>query len=228
MSMDNKLYEEIGKAVKYAKKNNGSLTEQNLLYVVKLAADISNKTGADFDMLLGEGVIAMMKAENKYDKDKNDCFAKSAGLSIRGYMLNAVNRQTSLVHIPANHMQGFKKGQSRSEKTKVEYSQIDASNYDTLGTSYNEAFSNDRDIILQNGLKKLDINGRTAIEMKLRIGKYAKMIPDKDDPTKMVYKYQNNLHAIADELEVPVNVATKIYKDAFNKLSKYCQSANNE
>ena len=226
--MDSKLYGEIGKAVEYAKKNGGSLTEQNLLYVVKLASDISNKTGADFDMLLGEGVIAMMKAEQKYDKEKNDCFAKSTCMAVRGYMLNAINRQTSLVHVPANHMMGFKKGQQRLEKSKIEYSHIDASNYDTLGTSYNEAFSNDREVVLQDGLNKLDINGRIAIEMKLRLGKYAKMIPDEKNPEKMVYLYQNNLKAIAEELEVPVPAANKIYKDAFNKLSKYCQRAINE
>ena len=226
--MDSKLYREIGKTVEYARKNGGSLTEQNLLYVVKLANDISSKTGADFDMLLGEGVIAMMKTEQKYDKEKNDCFAKSTCMSVRGYMLNAINRQTSLVHVPANHMQGFKKGQARLSKSKIEYSQIDASNYDTLGTSYNDAFSNDRDIILQDGLKKLDINGRIAIEMKLRMGKYSKMIPDENNPGKMVYQYQNNLHAIAEELEVPVPTANKIYKEAFSKLSKYCQKAMNE
>ena len=64
--MDSKLYKEIGKAVKIANKKGGTLTEQNLLYVVKVAADIANKTGADIDMLIGEGVIAMMKYEEKY------------------------------------------------------------------------------------------------------------------------------------------------------------------
>lgn len=222
--MDSMLYEEIGKAVEYAKKNNASLTEQNLLYVVKLATDISSKTGADFDMLLGEGVIAMKKAEEKYDKTQNDNFCHFAAMSIRGYMLNAVNRQGSLVHIPVNHLQGFKKGQRRLEKSKIEYSHIDAIDYDTLGTAYNEAFMDDKERILAEGLKRLDINGRTAIEMKLRMGKYAKMIPSKDDPTKMVYQYKNNLKAIAEELEVPVPIASKIYKEAFNKISQYCQA----
>lgn len=222
--MDSKLYEEIGKAVEHARKNNASLTEQNLLYVVKLATNISSKTGADFDMLLGEGVIAMKKAEEKYDKTQNDNFCHFAAMSIRGYMLNAVNRQGSLVHIPVNHLQGFKKGQHRLEKSKVEYSHIDALDYDTLGTSYNEAFMDDKERILAEGLKQLDINGRTAIEMKLRMGKYAKMIPSEEDPTKMVYQYKNNLKAIADELEVPVPVASKIYKEAFNKISQYCQA----
>ena len=49
--MDSKLYNDIGKAVEIAKKNGGTLTEQNLLYVVKVATDIANKTGADFDSL---------------------------------------------------------------------------------------------------------------------------------------------------------------------------------
>lgn len=223
--MDSKFYEEIGKAVELAQKNGGSLTEQNLLYVVKVATDIANKTGADFDMLLGEGIVAMMKYEEKYDPSQNDSFVKGSAKAVRGYMMNAVNRQSSLVHIPVNHLPGFKKGQERSESSKIDYVQIDASNYDTLGTEDSIAESIDRDIILQNGLAKLDINGRTAMEMKLRLGKYAEIIQDENNPDRVVYKYKNNLQAIAEELEVPTKIANRIYKDAFVKLTKYCQAA---
>ena len=43
--MDSKLYNEIGRAVEEAKKKGGSLTEQNLLYVVKVAQDIASQAG---------------------------------------------------------------------------------------------------------------------------------------------------------------------------------------
>lgn len=223
--MDSKLYKEIGKAVKIANKKGGTLTEQNLLYVVKVAADIANKTGADIDMLIGEGVIAMMKYEEKYDATQNDSFVKAAAQSVRGYMLNAVNRKGSLVHIPVNHLQGYKKGQETLESAKVEYTKIDASNYDTLGTTDENNLSEDRENILQDGLNKLDINGRIAIEMKLRLGKYSEMEPD--EKGRVVYKYKNNIQSIADELEVPLTTANKIYKSAFKKLSNYCQAASN-
>ena len=222
--MDSKLYSDIGKAVEIAKKNNGSLTEQNLLYVVKVATDIANKTGADFDSLLAAGVIAMMAVEEKYDSSKNDKFTKAAAMAVRGYMLNSINRQGNLVHIPANHMKGFKKGQERKDASIVEYCPIDATDYDTLGYIDNSAFEVDRDAILQEGLKTLDINGRIAIEMKLHLGKYSEIIPNKDS-TKLVYKYKNSLQDIADELEVPLTTASKIYRDAMSKLSKYCQAA---
>lgn len=225
--MDSKLYKDIGNAVKLAQKNGGTLTEQNLLYVVKIAADIANKTGADFDMLLGEGVIAMMKCEEKFDPTQSDSFVRTSAQAVRGYMLNAVNRQGSLVHIPVNHLTGFKKGQERKEETKLEYSSIDVSNYDTYGTVDDDIFKDDRYTILQEGLNNLDINGRIAIEMKLRLGKYSEMTPSEKDPTKMVYKYKNNIQSIADELEVPLTKANKIYRDAVTKLSKYCQAANN-
>ncbi len=225
--MDSKLYNEIGKAVKIAQKNGGTLTEQNLLYVVKVATDIANKTGADFDSLLSEGVIAMMKAEENYDPTKNDKFVKSAAMSVRGYMLNYLNRQGSLVHIPANHMKGFKKGQDRLETSKVEYCPIDANNYDTLGECDNSAFEVDRYAILQEGLKTLEPNGRIAIEMKLHLGKYSETIPN-PEKNKLEYKYGNTMESIAEELEVPLNIANKIYKDAMTKLSKYCQAAANE
>ena len=225
--MDSKLYNEIGRAVEIAKKNGGSLTEQNLLYVVKVAQDIANKTGADFDNLLAEGVVAMMEAEKKYDPSKNDKFVKAAAMSVRGYMLNYLNRQGSLVHIPANHMKGFKKGQNRLESSKIEYCPIDATDYDTMGYIDNTPFEVDREAILQDGLNTLDENGRIAIEMKLHLGKYAEMIPS-PDKDKIVYKYGTSMQSIAEELEVPLNTANKIFKDAMTKLSKYCQAACSE
>jgi DNA-directed RNA polymerase specialized sigma subunit len=118
--MDSKLYSEIGAAVKRAEKNDGDLTTKNLFYVAKVAKDLSSKTGADFDMLFSEGVIAMKKSEEKYDPEKNDSFVKFAGVSVRGYMLNAINRQGSLVHIPVNHQKGFKKGQEAEADTNVQ------------------------------------------------------------------------------------------------------------
>lgn len=225
--MDSKLYNDIGKAVKLAEKYGGTLTEKNLLYVVKVATDIANKTGADFESLLSEGVIAMMNVEKKYDDTKNDKFVKAAAMAVRGYMLNYLNRQGTLVHIPVNHLKGFKKGQDILESSKVEYCPIDASNYDTLGEVDENVFPIDRDAILQDGLKTLDINGRIAIEMKLHLGKYAETLPS-NGSSKIKYKYSNSMQSIADELEVPLNTANKIFKEAVTKLSKYCQAAANE
>lgn len=222
--MDSKLYSEIGAAVKRAEKNGGDLTTKNLFYVAKVAKDLSSKTGADFDMLFSEGIIAMKKSEEKYDPEKNDSFVKFAGVSVRGYMLNAINRQGSLVHIPVNHQKGFKKGQEAEADTNVQTVDIDAFNYDTLGMVDGSAFCNERMDILNDGLNRLDINGRIALKMKLRLDEYGDMVQSEDDPNTFVYKYQNNMKAIAEELEVPVAHATKIYKEALAKLSAYCQS----
>ena len=222
--MDSKLYSEIGAAVKRAEKNGGDLTTKNLFYVAKVAKDLSSKTGADFDMLFSEGVIAMKKSEEKYDPEKNDSFVKFAGVSVRGYMLNAINRQGSLVHIPVNHQKGFKKGQEAESDTNIQTVDIDAFNYDTLGMVDGTAFFNERMDILNDGLKMLDVNSRIALKMKLRLDEYGDMIPSDEDPTVLVYKYQNNMKAIADVLEVPVAHASKIYKEALAKISDYCQS----
>ena len=222
--MDSRLYSEIGAAVKRAEKNGGDLTTKNLFYVAKVAKDLSAKTGADFDMLFSEGVIAMKKSEEKYDPEKNDSFVKFAGVSVRGYMLNAINRQGTLVHIPVNHQKGFKKGQEAEVDTNIQTIDIDAFNYDTLGMVDCSAFFNERMDILKDGLNTLDINGRIALKMKLRLDEYGDMIPSKEDPTKMVYKYQNSMKAIADTLEVPVPHATKIYKEALTKITEYCRS----
>ena len=142
-------------------------------------------------------------------------------------MLNYLNRQGSLVHIPANHMKGFKKGQDRLESSKIEYCPIDATDYDTMGYIDNTPFEVNREAILQDGLNTLDENGRIAIEMKLHLGKYAEMIPS-PDKDKIVYKYGTSMQSIAEELEVPLNTANKIFKDAMTKLSKYCQAACSE
>jgi RNA polymerase sigma factor (sigma-70 family) len=222
--MDRRLYNEIGAAVKRAEKNGGDLTTKNLFYVAKVAKDLSSKTGVDFDMLFSEGVIAMKKSEEKYDPEKNDSFVKFAGVSVRGYMLNAINRQGTLVHIPVNHQKGFKKGQEAESDTNIQTVDIDAFGYDTLGMIDGSAFFNERMDILNDGLNTLDINSRIALKMKLRLDEYGDMIPSEDDPTKMVYKYQNSMKAIAEMLEVPVPHASKIYKEALKKLSVYCQN----
>lgn len=222
--MDSRLYSEIGAAVKRAEKNGGDLTTKNLFYVAKVAKDLSSKTGADFDMLFSEGVIAMKKSEEKYDPEKNDSFVKFAGVSVRGYMLNAINRQGTLVHIPVNHQKGFKKGQEAESDTNIQTVDIDAFNYDTLGMVDGSAFFNERMDILKDGLETLDVNSRIALKMKLRLDEYGDMVPDIDDPTKMVYKYQNSMKAIAETLEVPVPHASKIYREALSKISEYCQS----
>ena len=63
--------------------------------------------------------------------------------------------------------------------------------------------------------------------MKLHLGKYAETLPS-NGSSKIKYKYSNSMQSIADELEVPLNTANKIFKEAVTKLSKYCQAAANE
>lgn len=210
--MDNNLYKAIGEAVRNAEKNGGDLTTKNLRYVWKVADSISQKTGVDVHDLFVEGVIAMRKCEQKYDPSKNDNFVKYCATSIRGYMLNVVNRQQDIVHIPVNHKKGFAKGQEQKEGVSdVSYTHIDAMDYDTLGYVDPDCETRDREEILNEGIKRLDINGQIAMKMKLRIGEYSSI-------------EKNNMHVIADELEVPVPIANKIYKEALKKLTKYCQS----
>lgn len=210
--MDTRLYNQIGKAVENAEKHGGDLTTKNLKYVWKVAEDVSSKTGVDVNDLFVEGVIAMKKAEEKYDPTKNDNFTKYCATAVRGYMLNVVNRQSSMVHVPVNHLKGFKKGQEQhSEVSNITYEHIDSYDYDTLGSVDNEFMNRDRDEILREGLNKLDESGRIAIKMKLHMDEYASMKSIK-------------MSDIADELEVTVPIANRIYKEALDKLSKYCQA----
>jgi hypothetical protein len=60
--------------------------------------------------------------------------------------------------------------------------------------------------------------------MKLHLGKYSEQLPS-DGKDNIVWKYGNSMQSIADELEVPLTTANKIFKDAINKLSAYCQAA---
>lgn len=212
--MDSRYYEEIGKAVERAKKEGGDLTTQNLLYVVKIANNEANKTGADVNDLIAVGTEAMKKVELKYDKTKNNNFVKACGQSVRGEMLNFINRQSGLVHVPVNHQKGFKKGQEAKENTNISYSSIDDEDYDTLGECSNYAFSNERDEILRKGLETLDEYGRKTIKMKLRMDEYSNL------------KY-NNFKVMAEELELTVPIVRKIYLEAFEKLSRYCQEEIN-
>lgn len=213
--MDSQLFKSIGKAVKNAEKNGGDLTTKNLKYVATVANDIALKTGADFDDLFAEGVIAMKKCEEKYDPEKNDSFTKFCALHIRGYMMNVVNRESNLVHIPVNHLKGFKAGQEKkSEAAEISYNHIDSMDYDTLGSVEDDIFKKDKYQILMDGIANLDENARIAIKMKLRLEEYSNL-------------KKNNMSVIAEELEVPVSMANKIYKDALQKLTKYCRAEYN-
>ena len=213
--MDSKLHNLIGSAVKRAEKNDGDLTTKNMKYVWKVAENISKTTGVDVYDLFTEGIIAMKKCEEKYDPSLNDSFTKYCANSVRGYMLNVVNRQQSLVHIPVNHLKGFKKGQeAHNDVVNITYDRLDSYDYDMLGTTYHPSMLNDRQSILQEGINRLDENGRIAVKMKLRLGEYENL-------------EKNNIQIIAEELEVPVPKASKIYKDAIKTLSKYCQSEIN-
>lgn len=213
--MDNKLFKIIGETVKSAEKNGDDLTSKNLKYVAKVAKDVASKTGADVSDLFAEGVIAMKKCEEKYDPEKNDNFVKFCATSVRGYMMNFVNRQSSLVHIPVNHLKGFKSGQeSRDEVSEISYNYIDSMDYDSLGIIDDNVFNRDKFEILMEGLNTLDENARIAIKMKLRIDEYSHL-------------KKNSMKVIADELEVPVNIANKIYKEALQKLTKYCRAEIN-
>lgn len=209
--MDTQLYNLIGKAVNDAEKNGGDLTTKNLRYVWSVATDVASKNNVDVYDLFVEGVLGMKSAELKYDPTKNDNFVKYAASSVRGYMLNFINRKSSPIHIPVNHLNGFKKGQNaREEATNIQCDSIDAYDYDTLGSVDMFAF-NDKYDILQRGIEQLDEAGRIAIKMKLRLNEYQNL-------------KKTNMKTIADELEVPVNIASKIYKDALKKLTKYCQA----
>lgn len=213
--MDSKLFKMIGDAVKYAEEHNGDLTTKNLKYVAKVAEDVAKSTGADENELFSEGVIAMKKCEERYDPEKNDNFTKFCATSVRGYMMNYVNRQNSLVHIPVNHLKGYKAGQeAKSEAASVSYEHIDSMDYDTLGMVDDDIFTRDRFEILMEGINNLDENSRIALKMKLRLGEYSDL-------------KKNSMKAIADELEVPVNIANKIYKEALQKITKYCQAEIN-
>lgn len=213
--MDSRLFKMIGSAVKHAETHGGDLTTKNLKYVAKVASDVAKRTGADENELLGEGVIAMRKCEERYDPEKNDNFTKYCATSVLGYMMNYVNRQSNLVHIPVNHLKGFKAGQeSKTEASSVSYSHIDAMDYDTLGYVDDDIFKRDKFEILMNGINTLDENSKIAIKMKLRIGEYSNL-------------KKNSMKAIAEELEVPVNIASKIYREAVQKITKYCRAEIN-
>ncbi len=212
--MDSRYYEEIGKAVERAQKEGGDLTTQNLLYVVAIANNEAKKTGADINDLIAVGTEAMRKVELKYDKTKNDNFVKACGQSVRGEMMNFINRQGGLVHVPVNHQKGFKKGQEAKENTNITYQSIDTDDYDKFGECDSYAFANENEEILRNGLETLDEFGRKTIKMKLRMDEYKNL------------KY-NNFKVMAEELELTVPKVRKIYNEALEKLSNYCQKEIN-
>ena len=220
--MDSRLYNEIGKAA----KNGKTLTEKNLPYVWHVATELSSSTGADVEELFMVGVTEMCEKESTYDPNMNTGgFTKYCGFSVRCKMLNYINRGgVDLVHIPANHKRGYKKGFEENEDNKASYVSIDASDYDSFGSENNSAFSNERMDVVMKALDSLDDVAQTVVKMKFRIGEYGETVNNPNNPCRLKHKYSNNMKAIAEELGVPVAVANKIYKSAMTKLENYCKS----
>lgn len=224
--MDSRLYNEIGEAAKVGK----TLTEKNLPYVWHVANELSMGSGVDVEELFMVGVTEMCRREAMYDPEKNTGgFTKYCGFSVRCEMMNYINRGgADLVHIPANLKRGFKKGQEECESAKVSYTRIDAEDYDSLGISGNDAFKDEKMEVVMGALDKLDDVARIAVEMKYHLGKYGETEQHPTNPDKLVFKYPNNMEAIANELEVPVPTATKILNSAMSKLRKVCKAQYGE
>lgn len=75
------------------------IIEKNIGFVVELVKKYLGR-GAEYDDLLSEGIIGLIKAHDRYDPDKGASFTTYAQFSVEQYVKDFIERETSLIRKP--------------------------------------------------------------------------------------------------------------------------------
>lgn len=94
---------------------------KNLKLYVELIAKKYEGLGVPVEDLIQEGYIGIFKAKEHFDKTKNVKFSSYAIWWIRQSIINALNTQSRLVHMPFGKINLFRKIKNLREKYLIKY-----------------------------------------------------------------------------------------------------------
>ena len=94
--------------------NRQALIEDNIGFVVRIAQGYRNK-GLDFDDLLSEGKLGLVKAAGRYDPARGTKFITYAVWWIRKSILEALGDQSRMIRIPANRYKQLRQDKNWTE-----------------------------------------------------------------------------------------------------------------
>ncbi|SNZ08116.1 RNA polymerase, sigma 28 subunit, SigD/FliA/WhiG [Persephonella hydrogeniphila] len=197
------------------KKEREKLILDNLSLVKKVASKIYYrlpKGDIEFDDLVNVGVIGLMKAIEKYDKDKAR-FSTYAYIKIRGEILDYLR---SLDIVPRTVRDKIKKEPPLEEGKPVPLSNT------AVMVSIEKALSSDESFKIIDTL----VSGRETPEeevikedQKEKLLKALELLSEKEKKVlQMLYFEEKDLKAVAEEINVSVSRVSQIKSEAIKKL----------
>ncbi|WP_029521037.1 sigma-70 family RNA polymerase sigma factor [Persephonella sp. IF05-L8] len=197
------------------KKEREKLILENLSLVKKVASKIYYrlpKGDIEFDDLVNVGVIGLMKAIEKYDKDKAK-LSTYAYIKIRGEILDYLR---SLDIVPRTVRDKIKKEPPLEEGQPVPLSNT------AVMVSIEKALSSDESFKIIDTLTSEKASPEEEVikqDQKDKLLKALELLSEKEKKVlQMIYFEEKDLKTIAEEINVSVSRVSQIKAEAIKKL----------
>ena len=197
------------------KKEREKLILENLSLVKKVASKIYYrlpKGDIEFDDLVNVGVIGLMKAIEKYDKDKAK-LSTYAYIKIRGEILDYLR---SLDIVPRTVRDKIKKEPPIEEGQPVPLSNT------AVMVSIEKALSSDESFKIIDTLTSEKASPEEEVikqDQKEKLLKALELLSEKEKKVlQMIYFEEKDLKTIAEEINVSVSRVSQIKAEAIKKL----------
>ncbi len=197
------------------KKEREKLILENLSLVKKVASKIYYrlpKGDIEFDDLVNVGVIGLMKAIEKYDKDKAK-LSTYAYIKIRGEILDYLR---SLDIVPRTVRDKIKKEPPLEEGQPIPLSNT------AVMVSIEKALSSDESFKIIDTLTSEKASPEEEVikqDQKEKLLKALELLSEKEKKVlQMIYFEEKDLKTIAEEINVSVSRVSQIKAEAIKKL----------
>ncbi|WP_456392411.1 sigma-70 family RNA polymerase sigma factor [Persephonella sp.] len=201
-------------------KDRDKLILENLSLVKKVASKIYYrlpKGDIEFDDLVNVGVIGLIKAIEKYNKDKAK-FSTYAYIKIRGEILDYLR---SLDIVPRTVRDKIKK-----EKPIEEGKPVPVSNTAVMVSIEKALSSDDSFRIIDTLVSSRETPEEEVIreDQKEKLLEAIQMLSEKEKKVlQMLYFEERDLKSVAEEINVSVSRVSQIKSEAVKKLRNYLQ-----
>lgn len=193
--------------------NTSPLVINNLSLVHRCIRGIKIPKLLEYEDLFQAGCEGLVQASKRFDAKKGFCFSTYAYKYIKGYILRAIRKNSSLVHIPVYKLLQYSNGDTDSQ-VKVSY--INGILWDTVEVSKH---------ITIDDTNKME---RTIDYYLLRrlINRYKhKLTPKQKNALEIYYNITNDnegntLKMVADKLDVSTERARQLINRAIANLRK--------
>jgi RNA polymerase primary sigma factor len=202
-------------------KAREELIKANLRFVISIAKTYQNN-GIPLSDLIAEGNLGLLKAIDKFDRDKGYRFISYAVWWIKQSIIESINEHSRNIRIPVNQINDYlkaKKDSKDSDEELVEMFPTTQSIFDVINEDGDELL----DIIEDDGILMPDheLNNSQG-NLKTELEKLLSKLDDKErDIIKMYFGIDGEpmtLDAIGDEFNLTKERIRQIKQKSLNKI----------